>query len=94
MTKHLHDDLKLAIDLDDAKVVVTQPIIDDSLVIGAPSVLPKTKSKVKVRTVKAKVTLKKSRLEKTTNALYDLEDYSGPERTLNIDLGLHQMEDY
>ncbi len=94
LTKHLHDDLKLPIDLEDAKVVVAAPVIDDSLVIGAPSVLPKRKARVKVRTVKTKVTVKKSRLEKATSNLYDLEDCSGPEKTLNIDFGLYQMEDY
>jgi hypothetical protein len=44
--------------------------------------------------VKAKVTVKKSRLEKATCQLYDLEDYAGPERRLNIELDLYQMEDY
>ncbi len=44
--------------------------------------------------VKAKVTAKKSRLEKATSHLYDLEDSCGPEKTLNIDFGLYQMEDY
>jgi hypothetical protein len=44
--------------------------------------------------VKTKVTVKKSRLEKATSHLYDLEDSCGPEKTLNIDLGLYQMEDY
>jgi hypothetical protein len=43
---------------------------------------------------KAKVTVKKSRLEKATSHLYDLEDSTGPEKVLNIDLGLYQMEDY
>ena len=49
---------------------------------------------MKVRTVKAKVTTKKSNLEKATNHLYDLEDHNGPEKTLKIDFGLYQMEDY
>ena len=44
--------------------------------------------------VKAKVTVKKTRLDKATNHLYDLEDTYGPEKALNIDLGLYQMEDY
>ena len=50
---------------------------------------------MKVRMVKAKVTVKKtSRLDKATSHLYDLEDSHGPEKTLNIDFGLYQMEDY
>jgi hypothetical protein len=45
--------------------------------------------------VKAKMTtVKKSRLEKATSHLYDLEDSHGPEKALNIDLGLYQMEDF
>jgi len=49
---------------------------------------------MKNRTVKSKMTPKKSRLEKATCNLYDLEDCSGPEKTLNIDFGLYQMEEY
>ena len=96
MTKQLHDDaLKINLSIEDVKVEVTPKIIDDALVLGTPSVIGKPKSKMKVnRMVKAKVTVKKSRLEKATSHLYDLEDSCGPEKTLNIDLGLYQMEDY
>jgi hypothetical protein len=48
----------------------------------------------KVRMEKAKMTPKKSRLDKATSHLYDLEDSHGPEKNLNIDLGLYQMEDF
>jgi hypothetical protein len=45
--------------------------------------------------VKNKVPLKRtSRLEKATQCLYDLEEAHEPEKPLNIDLGLYQMEDY
>lgn len=64
------------------------------MVLGASNVIRKSKDKVKVRLVKAKVTVKKSRLEKATSHLYDLEDSSGPEKPLNVDLGLYQMENY
>ena len=91
MTKPVHDELKCH--LEDAKVMPT--IIDNSLVIAGPSIVRKPKcTKVKVRMVKAKVTTKRSRLEKATSHLYDLEDSHGPEKVLNIDLGLYQMEDY
>ena len=50
---------------------------------------------MKVRMVKSKMPVKKtSRLDKATNHLYDLEDAHGPEKPLNIDFGLYQMEDY
>ena len=96
MTKQLHDDaLKINLSIEDVKVEVTPKIIDNALVLGTPSVIGKPKNKMKVnRMVKAKVTIKKSRLEKATSHLYDLEDSCGPEKTLNIDLGLYQMEDY
>jgi len=96
LTKQLHDDaLKLNLSVEDVKVEVTPKIIDNAIVLDTPSVIGKPKGKMKVnRMVKAKVTVKKSRLEKVTSHLYDLEDSCGPERTLNIDLGLYQMEDY
>ena len=95
MTKLHEDALKLHLSIEDVKVEVTPKIIDNTLVLGAPSVMVKSKGKMKVnRMVKAKMTVKKSRLEKATSHLYDLEDSCGPEKTLNIDLGLYQMEDY
>ena len=95
MTKNLHEDhLKLALSLEDPKIEVTPKIIDNTRVLGASAILPKSKEKMKVRMVKAKVTVKKTRLDKATSNLYDLEDACGPEKALNIDLGLYQMEDY
>ncbi len=96
LTKNIHDDaLKLNLSIEDVKVEVEPKIIDNTLALGAPSVIGKPKNKMKVnRMVKAKVTVKKSRLEKATSHLYDLEDSCGPEKTLSIDLGLYQMEDY
>jgi hypothetical protein len=45
--------------------------------------------------VKNKVPVKRtSRLEKATQHLYDLEAIHEPEKPLNIDLGLYQMENY
>jgi hypothetical protein len=95
LTKHLHDDLKLHLS-EDAKIELAPAILDTPLVIAAPSITRKPKAgKVKVRMVKAKVTTtKKSRLEKATSHLYDLEDCHGPEKALNIDLGIYQMEDF
>lgn len=92
----MHEDaLKLHLSVEDAKVEVTPKIIDNTLVLGAPNINCKPKGKMKVsRMVKAKMTVKKSRLEKATSHLYDLEDRCGPEKPLNIDFGLYQMEDY
>jgi hypothetical protein len=94
LTKDIHEDsLKLNL-LIEAKVEVTPKIIDNTLVLGGSNVMRKPKGKMKVRMVKTKVTVKKSRLEKATSHLYDLEDSSGPEKPLNIDFGLYQMEDF
>lgn len=95
MTKIINEDpLKLNLLIEDAKVEVTPKIIDNTLVLGGSNVMRKPKEKMKVRMVKAKMTVKKSRLEKVTSHLYDLEDSCGPEKPLNIDFGLYQMEDF
>ncbi len=90
MTKHLHDELKCSLTVEDVKVAPqqfdnTELVLDASIVVGKP----KTK-----RMVKAKVIPKKSKLETATSNLYDLEDSHGPEKCLNIDLGLYQMEEF
>jgi len=91
---NIHDDLKCDLSIDDVKVEVESKIIDEHMVIGSTQVMKKPKGKIKIRMVKEKVTVKKSRLEKVTSHLYDLEDSCGPEKILNIDLGLYQMEDF
>ncbi len=96
MTKHLHDEaLKAPFTLEDAKVEVAPKIMDNSMVIGGPHIVRKPKNKMDTRMVKNKMPVKRtSRLEKATQCLYDLEDAHEPERPLNIDFGLYQMEDY
>ena len=95
MTKHLHEDVLKPLGIDDVKVEICPKNLDPSLIIGSDEIVRKPKGKMKVRMVKSKVTVKKtSRLDKATNHLYDLEDAHGPEKPLNIDFGLYQMEDY
>jgi hypothetical protein len=96
LTKHVHDEaLKYALTVEDAKVEVVPKIIDNSMVISGIHVVRKPKGKMKVRMVKPKVTVKSSsRLEKATQHLYDLEEAHEPEKPLNIDFGLYQMENY
>jgi hypothetical protein len=89
LTKHLND---LAVD--ELKVEVMPKIIDNTIMLNAANMTQKPKGKMKVRMVKAKVTPKRSRLEKATSHLYDLENSVGPEKPLNIDFGLYQMENY
>jgi hypothetical protein len=95
LTKHVHDEaLKYPLTVEDAKVEVIPKIIDNSMVISDIHVVRKPKSKMKVRVVKPKVNIKKSRFEKAIQNLFDLEETHEPEKPLNIDFGLYQMEDY
>jgi hypothetical protein len=94
LTKNIHDELKCHLPLEDAKVEVAPQVINNTVMIGAPHVMGKPRVKGKNRMVKAKVTVKKSRLERTTSHLYDLEDSCTAEKTLNIDLDIYQMEDF
>jgi hypothetical protein len=99
LTKHLSEDaLKCHLDanLDDAKISVVPQVLDNTLPLMAPGahVVAVQPKQLKVGVVKAKVTKIKTRLEKATSQLYDLESGHEPEVVLNIDLGLYQMEDY
>jgi hypothetical protein len=95
LTKHLSEDaLRSHLSVEDVKIEIVPKLIDNTLVLGTSNVMRKPKEKMKVRMVKSKMTTKRSRLEKATSHLYDLEDSYGPEKVLNIDLGLFQMEDY
>ena len=96
LTKHVQDEaLKAPFTIEDAKVEVAPKIIDSSMVIGGPHIVRKPKNKMTTRMVKNKMPVKRtSRLEKATRCLYDLEATHEPEKPLNIDLGLYQMERY
>jgi len=95
LTKHLHEETLKPLDIEDVKVEVIPKTINHSLVIGTGQIVRKPKNKMKVRMVKSRMPPKKtSRLDKATNHLYDLEDAHGPEKPLNIDFGLYQMEGY
>ena len=98
MTKNMHEDsLKVHLTIEDTKIEVLPKILDHSMIIGEAQVTrkPKSTSKMKVRMVKGKAPIEKtSRLEKVTANLYNLEDACGPEKKLNVDFGLYQMEDY
>ena len=95
MTKQPHEESLRALGIDDAKIEISPKIIDNSRIIGGSHIVRKPKNKINVRMVKAKVPVKKtSRLAKATQNLYDLEDTHGPEKRLDVDFGLYQMEDY
>jgi len=95
LTKNVHEDVLKPLCIDDAKVEVSPKMIDNLVVIGGSHVVRKPKNKMNVGMVKDKMPAKRtSRLERATQHLYDLEDAHESEKSLNIDLGLYQMEDY
>lgn len=98
MTKHVcvHDEaLKNQLTIEDAKVEVVPKMNDDPMVMGSLHIGTKPKRNMKVTMIKQTAHVKRtSRLSKATQNLYDLEESTGPEKTLNIDLDLYQMEDY
>ena len=96
MTKHLHDDaLKMHLTLEDPKVEVVPEMIDNRMVIRGSHINAQPNNNLKINLVKPKVAVKRSsRLEKATRYLYDLEAHKEPEKQLNIDLDLYQMESF
>ncbi|HLC01149.1 MAG TPA: hypothetical protein VJL33_07520 [Candidatus Bathyarchaeia archaeon] len=99
MTKHVtpEEALKCPLGLDEAGKVgegVNKLLETNALVIGDAQVSLVQDSKLKIPLVKARKTVKKSRLGKITEKLYNLEPCNLPEKPLNVDLGLYQMEDY
>ena len=96
LTKHLHDDaLKMHLTLEDPKVEVVPEMIDNRMIIRGTHINAQPNNNLKINLVKPKVAAKKSsRLEKATRHLYDLEAHKEPEKQLNIDLDLYQMENF
>jgi hypothetical protein len=86
--------LKAPLTLEDTKVEVIPKMIDNSLVMGDSNLVHKPKAKVRMVKHPKAAMKRTSRLEKATAHLYDLEECHLPEKPLNIDLGLYQMEDY
>lgn len=99
MTKHVapEDALKCPLGLDDAGKVgdgLNKLLENNALVIGSAQVSVLQNSKLEIPLGKARKTVRKSRLGKVTEKLYNLEPCNVPEKPLNVDLGLYQMEDY
>ena len=95
MTKQMHEEsTKTILGIEDVKVELAPKLIDSSIVVGGAPMIAKPRGKTKGRTVRNKMVKRLSRLEKATSMLYDLEDAKEPEKHLDIDLSLYQMEDY
>jgi hypothetical protein len=99
LTKQAPDEtaLRCHVTLEEGKKVsplVTEAIVKNSLVICGAHIDPKHEGKRKRALVKTRLSLLRSRLAKIMQRLYDLESGNEPEKPLNIDLDLYQMENF
>jgi hypothetical protein len=101
---HLNDELKNPLGLDELKVDIMPKMIDNIInlesgrIVAQPVMPTVAPVKLKVKTVKAAkpraATPRRSRLDRATMHLFDLDAGCKPEKALNIDLDLYQMEDF
>ena len=99
MTKQASDEtaLRCHVTLEEATKVspsVTDAIVKNALAIYGAHVDSEQKGKRKQVLVKTRMISLRSRLGRIMRRLYDLESDSEPEKPLNIDLDLYQMENY
>jgi hypothetical protein len=73
---------------------VTEAIVKNALVIRSSSVRSEQEGKRRRALLKTRVSLLRSRLGRIMRGLYDLESGNEPEKPLNIDLDLYQMENF
>jgi hypothetical protein len=69
-------------------------LINDAAVVRGAQVRLEEDVAVKVPLGKARISRKRGRLGKVTLPLYNIESCDEPERPLNVELGLYQMEEY
>jgi hypothetical protein len=98
LTKHADEAvLKAQLPLEDAGKVVestVELVCNEALVICGAHVKPIAESAPKVAPVKVRVNAVRGKVGKITNKLYNLEQSGEPEKPLNVDLDLYQMENY
>ena len=99
MTKPINpeDVLKTPIGLDEPYRIdacVTGLIEKNTNVIRKTHLTVPEEDLVKLPLAKSRKTTKKGKLGRVIGKLYNLEPYGLPEKPLNIDLDLYQMEDY
>ena len=102
MTKQIPDEATLKCHMPnegipEINLSVTNMVEKNSLAIcGATfsSINPAVQYKPKTPRVKTKINSFKSRLGRIMHRLYNLEIDNQPEKTLNIDINLYQMENY
>ena len=73
---------------------VSEMLEKNAFSVHAAQISPDVLQKSKVTLVKNKTGLRRSKLGKVTEKLFDLESCGEHEKHLKIDLDLYQMEDY
>ena len=98
MTKHADEiAVKAQLGIEDATKVVestAEAICDEAFVVCDATVKPILKSAPKIAPIKTMVKPLQAKEDKTLHKLYDLERSGEPEKPLNVDLDLYQMENY
>jgi hypothetical protein len=99
LTKQLSDEtaLRFHVTLEEGNKVgpsVTEAIVNDALVIRSSSVRRKREGKRRRALGKATVSLLRGRLGRIMRGLYDLESGDEPEKPLNVDFDLYQLENF
>lgn len=99
LTKQVSDEaaVKCHVTLEGTNKMVenTAKMVDiTALVVCGAQVDPEQEGKCKRDMVKARLGLLRSRLGKIMQRLYNLESSGEPEKPLNVDLDLYQMENY
>jgi hypothetical protein len=74
--------------------LVTEAIVKNALVFCGAHIDPEHEGKRKRALVKTRLSLLRSRLARVMQRLYDLESGDEPEKPLNIDLDLDQIENF
>jgi len=94
LTKHADEvAVKAHLGLEDAGKVIastTELVCDEALVVCDGHVKPVPK----IAPVKVRVNPLRGKVGKAVEKLYDLESHGEPEKKLNVDLNLYQMENY
>ena len=99
MTKQepIENTLKCQLSIEDANRVgldIAKLIEENVAAVRTQHVFPDQEPKLKVPRVIKNAYPKKSRLGRVTQRLYNLESGNEPEKSLNIELDLYQMETY
>jgi len=99
LTKQASDEaaMKCHVPIEEANKMVestTKMMDNNALVICSAHVDPEQEGKPKRALGKNRMSSLRSRLGRIMRRLYDLESSNEPEKPLNIDLDLYQMENY